>query len=246
MTVPMTVVDTIFKALASACSENVLAGHHADLAAPRTFGLDPKTGRAFHFPQTLSGGGWGALHDRDGQNATFCINDGDTHNTPIEAGEGKGPIFIAYRKLREDSGGPGRFRGGLGVAQEVRMLAPGGVQSAMERTLCAPWGLHGGKDALANRFSIVRRDGSIQRLPTGKTIGHVTLEAGDGFLVEVGGGGGFWPPLKRAPEHVLADVQSGYVSLEAAQRDYGVVIYRNGRKFELDIEATNRLRQVSS
>src|ERR671914_738102 len=130
MTVPMTVVDTIFKALASACPDNVLAGHHADLAAPRSFGLDPKTGRAFHFPSTLSGGGWGALHDQDGQNATFCINDGDTHNTPVEAGEGKGPIFISYRRLRQDSGGPGKFRGGLGVAQEGRMLSQGSVQSA--------------------------------------------------------------------------------------------------------------------
>src|SRR5581483_3124473 len=92
----LTVSDTIFKALAPACPERVLAGHHADLAVPRTFGLDPKTGRAFHFPQTLSGGGWGALHDRYGQNATFCINDGDTHNTPVEAAEGKGPIFIQY------------------------------------------------------------------------------------------------------------------------------------------------------
>ena len=168
-----------------------MAGQHADLAAPRTFGLDPKTGRAFHFPSILSGGGWGALSDRDGQNATFCINDGDTHNTPVEAGEGKGPIFIAYRKLRQDSGGPGKFRGGLGVAQEVRLLSPGSVQSAMERTICAPWGLHGGKDALANRFSVLRKDGSVQNLPTGKTPGHVALEAGDGFLVEVGGGGGF-------------------------------------------------------
>src|SRR5687767_12594741 len=171
MTVPMTVADTIFKALATACPDNVLAGHHADLAAPRTFGLDPKTGRAFHFPSTLSGGGWGALHDRDGQNATFCINDGDTHNTPVEAGEGKGPIFISYRKLRQGSGGAGKFCGGLGVAQEVRMLSHGSVQSAMERTICAPWGLYGGKDAMANRFSIMRQDGSVQKLPTGKTIG---------------------------------------------------------------------------
>jgi N-methylhydantoinase B len=244
MTVPMTVADTIFKALAPACPDNVLAGHHADLAAPRTFGLDPKTGRAFHFPATLSGGGWGALHDRDGQNATFCINDGDTHNTPVEAGEGKGPIFIAYRKLRQDSGGAGKFRGGLGVAQEVRMLAPGSVLSAMERTKCAPWGLHGGKDAQPNRFSIVRKDGSIERLPTGKTIGHVTLAVEDGFLVEVGGGGGFWNPLQRDPANVLADVRSGYVSLDAARRDYAVVIQQNGRKFALDGAATEKLRRT--
>ena len=242
MTVPMTVADTIFKALASACPDNVMAGQHADLAAPRTFGLDPKTGRAFHFPPILSGGGWGALCDRDGQNATFCINDGDTHNTPVEAGEGRAPIFVAYRKLRQDSGGPGKFRGGLGVSQEVRLLSPGSVLSAMERTMCAPWGLHGGKDALANRFSVVRKDGSVQKLATGKTAGHVTLEAGDGFLVEVGGGGGFWNPLERDPQKVLADVQSGYVSLDAARRDYGVVIHQRGRRFELDVEATNALR----
>jgi N-methylhydantoinase B len=244
MTVPMTVADTIFKALAPACPANVLAGHHADLAAPRTFGLDPKTGRAFHFPQTLSGGGWGALHDRDGQNATFCINDGDTHNTPVEAAEGKGPIFIAHRKLRQDSGGPGKFRGGLGVSQEVRMRAPGSVLSAMERTKCAPWGLHGGKNGLANRFSIVRKDGSIERLPTGKTIGHVALDVQDGFLIEVGGGGGIWDALQRDPERMLADVRSGYVSLEAARRDYGVVIRQEGRRYELDLEATAALRRA--
>jgi N-methylhydantoinase B len=243
MTVPMTVVDTIFKALAPACPGNVLAGHHADLAVPRTFGLDPKTGRAFHFPQTLSGGGWGALHDRDGQNATFCINDGDTHNTPAEAAEGKGPILISYRKLRPDSGGAGKFRGGLGVAQEVRMLAPASVLSAMERTKCAPWGLHGGKEAMPNRFNIVRKNGTMQTLPTGKTNGHVALEPGDGFLVEVGGGGGFWEPYEREPERVLADVRAGYVSVEAARRDYGVVIRQEGRKFVMDLDETHQLRQ---
>ena len=162
----------------------------------------------------------------------------------MEAGEGKGPIFISYRKLRQDSGGAGKFRGGLGVAQEVRMLAPGSVLSAMERTKCAPWGLHGGKDAQPNRFSIVRKDGSMERLPTGKTIGHVTLAVEDGFLVEVGGGGGFWNPLQRDPANVLADVRSGYVSLDAARRDYAVVIQQNGRKFALDGAATEKLRRT--
>src|ERR1043166_578638 len=139
MTVPMTVCDTIFKSLASACPGNVLAGHHADLAAPRVFGLNPATGQSFHFPPMLSGGGWGALSNADGQNATFCINDGDTHNTPVEAGEGRAALFIMRRELRQDSGGAGKYRGGLGVSQEVRVLSSGSVQSAMERTICAPW-----------------------------------------------------------------------------------------------------------
>jgi N-methylhydantoinase B len=245
MTVPMTVSDTIFKALASAGVDNILAGHHADLAAPRVFGIDPKTGRASHFPPMLSGGGWGALSDADGQNATFCINDGDTHNTPVEAGEGRAPIFVSYRKLRQDSGGPGKLRGGLGVAQEVRLLAPGNVLSAMERTLCPPWGLHGGQAALANRFSVVRRDGTVERFATGKTPGHVVLEAGDGFLVEVGGGGGYSNAMERDPERVLADVRAGYVSLAAARRDYGVVIQRCGRHYDVDSSATTDLRKRS-
>jgi N-methylhydantoinase B len=243
MTVPMTVSDTIFKALANAGVDNLLAGHHADLAAPRVFGIDPKTGRASHFPPMLSGGGWGALSDSDGQNATFCINDGDTHNTPVEAGEGRAPIFVSYRKLRQDSGGAGKFRGGLGVAQEVRLLAPGNVMSAMERTLCAPWGLYGGHAALANRFTIVRQDGAVEKFLTGKTPGHVALQPGDGFLVEVGGGGGYSNPFERDPERVLADVRAGYISSDAAKRDYGVVIHRHGRHYEINLPATNELRK---
>jgi N-methylhydantoinase B len=239
----MTVADTIFKALASAGTDSLLAGHHADLAAPRVFGIDPKTGRASHFPPMLSGGGWGALSDADGQNATFCINDGDTHNTPVEAGEGRAPIFVSYRKLRQDSGGAGKFRGGLGVAQEVRLLAPGNVLSAMERALCPPWGLHGGHAAMPNRFSVVRKDGAVERFATGKTPGHIALQADDGFLVEVGGGGGYWNPLERDPERVLADVRAGYVSLEAARRDYGVVIHQMNRHHEIDFVATEELRR---
>ncbi|HEY7165224.1 MAG TPA: hydantoinase B/oxoprolinase family protein [Candidatus Binatia bacterium] len=245
MTVPMTVCDTIFKALAPACPDNVLAGHHADLAAPRVFGLNSATGQSFHFPPMLSGGGWGALSNADGQNATFCINDGDTHNTPVEAGEGRAPLFIVRRELRQDSGGAGKFRGGLGVAQQVRVLSPASVQSAMERSICAPWGLYGGKDALANRFSVVRRDGSWETFPTGKTGSHVPLQEEDGFCVEVGGGGGFWNPFERDPERVCADVRAGYVSVEAARRDYGVVVLRSGRQFRLDVEATKQLRAQS-
>jgi N-methylhydantoinase B len=89
----------------------------------------------------------------------------------------------------------------------------------------------------------VRKDGSVQKLATGKTIGHVSLESGDGFLVEVGGGGGFWDPFERDPDWVLADVRSGYVSLESARRDYGVMIHQYGRRFELDMEATELRRQ---
>src|ERR1700720_4593819 len=102
----------------------------------------------------------------------------------------------------------GKFRGGLGVAQQVHMRKPANIYSRMERTICAPWGLHGGDAALANRISILRNDGIMQRFPTGK-IKPTDLAEGEGFLVETAGGGGFWNPLERDPERVLADVRSG-------------------------------------
>jgi N-methylhydantoinase B len=240
-TVPMTVCDTLFKALADACPERTIAAHYADLCIVNPHGFDVETGRFFFAHIGHPGGGWGAKSDEDGMNATVALNDGDTHNSPVEATEAKSPIIIEQRALRQDSGGAGKYRGGLGVAQQTHVRKQASIYSRMERTICAPWGLHGGKESLANRVSIVHRDGTIKRFPTGK-FNPTELAEGDGFLVETAGGGGFWSPLEREPEKVLADVRSGYVSVEAARRDYGVAITQSGRRFELDRAATAKLR----
>jgi N-methylhydantoinase B len=221
MTIPMTVIDTIFKALAPACAELVPAAHHGDLS--------------------LAGGGFGAVFDHDGQSATVCINDGDTHNQPIEASEAKTARVTIRRELRPDSGGPGKFRGGLGVIEEVEVTESTWYQSKLERTQCAPWGLFGGREALANRIGIVRADGTVERFRSGK-VAPMRLEPGDRTLIEVGGGGGFHSPLERDPERVLADVRAGYVSTASAAHDYGVAITANGRHLTLDREATATLR----
>jgi N-methylhydantoinase B len=242
MTVPMTVCDTIFRALAPACADRTIAGHYADLCTVNPHGFDAETGRFFWSHIGHPGGGWGAKHDEDGMNATVCLNDGDTHNAPVEATEAKNPIIVEQRALRQDSGGAGKFRGGLGVSNEVRMRKPATIHAHVERTICAPWGLHGGKDALANRISIRRHDGTVERFPTGK-IKPTEIDKGDGFLIETAGGGGFSNPLERPAARVLADVRSGYVSIESAKHDYGVVIQQNERKFELDLEATEELRK---
>jgi N-methylhydantoinase B len=242
MTVPMTVCDTIFRALAPACPERTIAGHYADLCTVNPHGFDAQTGRFFWSHIGHPGGGWGAKHDEDGMSATVCLNDGDTHNSPVEATEAKSPIIVERRTLRQDSGGAGKFRGGLGVANEVRMRRTATIHAHVERTICAPWGLHGGRDALANRVTIRRKDGEVEKFPSGK-IKPTEIDAGDAFLIETAGGGGFWNPLERAAERVLADVRAGYVSVEAARRDYGVVIRQQGRRFELDVDATAELRR---
>jgi N-methylhydantoinase B len=99
----------------------------------------------------------------------------------------------------------------------------------------------GGADAQANRISVTRADGSIEGFPTGK-VNPMRLEPGDGYITETGGGGGFWSPLERPVERVLADVCSGYVSIESAERDYGVMVRAIGRSYEVNADATAALR----
>jgi N-methylhydantoinase B len=85
----------------------------------------------------------------------------------------------------------------------------------------------------------------IDRFPTGK-VNPLRLDEGDGYAVETGGGGGFGDPLERPAEQVLRDVTSGYVSVAAVRRDYGVVINAVGRHFALDVTATEALRSAMS
>jgi N-methylhydantoinase B len=248
MTIPQTVVDTVFKALASACPERVIAGSHDDLCASGTYGyIDPRTGNLSVGSGSgagLPGGGWGAKFNEDGMSATVCVNDGDTHNTPVEASEAKAPIVLRQRALRRDSGGPGKFRGGLGVVQQTELLTPAMYQAQVERTQCPPWGLQGGGDGSPNGVRIVRADGREETFPSGK-VSPLRLDVGDSYVTMVGGGGGFWSPFDRDPNRVLEDVRRGYVSLESAARDYGVIIHQDGRLFTLDAAATAARRAQS-
>ncbi|HLH27204.1 MAG TPA: hydantoinase B/oxoprolinase family protein [Chloroflexota bacterium] len=238
-TIPMTLVDTIIRALAPAMPDKVAAGHHADLLLVNTFGTDPRTGRFTVGHAGNPGGGWGAKPDSDGMSAVVCINDGDTHNTPVEATEAKTPYVIEEYSLLPDTGGPGRQRGGLGVRRVTRVLGDLAVNSFTERTQCAPWGLFGGREGRANRIAVRRRDGTVEQFTNGK-LNAYRLAAGDAIVIDAGGGGGYGPAWERPAERVQADVREGYVSLQAARDDYGVVL--DPRTLALDEAATTARR----
>ena len=238
MTFPMTVIDTIFKALSDAIPDRVVAGHHADLVFPNIHGLSRKDGRLFIVGIGPLGGGWGAKMTEDGVSATVCMNDGDTHNSPTEQLESKYPVLVERYCLRPDSAGAGRNRGGLGAEMVVQALTPFAVTTRIDRMHCKPWGLHGGKDAAGNSIGL-RKSGQWETdLPNAKVFG-VRLRQGDAYMMQSGGGGGFGSPLERDPVLVAYDVQEGYVSPEAARADYGVVVSSSG---VLDLPATQAVR----
>ncbi len=223
MTFPMTVVDSVFKALAPAIPTQVIAGHHADLVIAMIHGRHPQDGKLYLYLGGLIGGGWGAKHNEDGMCVTVAINDGDTHNGPSEQVEARYPVVIERYSLREDSGGPGCQRGGLGAEQVVRVLADMMFDSQIERVECRPWGLLGGLSALGNEVALTRKGEEEVVYASGKLFSQV-LRAGDVWTLRSGGGGGFGSPLDRKRADVERDVANGYVSIQSAAEHYGVVI----------------------
>ena len=223
MTYPMTIIDTIFKALAPAIPEHIIAGHHADLVVGRVNGRRPRDDSFYIYLGGLIGGGWGAKHNGDGCNATIAMNDGDTHNGPSEQVEAKYPLLVERYALRPDSGGAGRFRGGLGCEQVVQARHDIRFNSQMDRVKCKPWGLEDGLSGFGNSVAIHRfGTAQEQRFNNGKALNQV-LHAGDAYILRSGGGGGFGSPLDRDLGTLARDVRCGYVSKDAAEKYYGAV-----------------------
>jgi N-methylhydantoinase B len=240
MTYPMTVIDTIFKALAPAIPDQVMAGHHADLVVGRVNGRRPKDDSFYIYLGGLIGGGWGAKHDSDGRNSTIAMNDGDTHNGPSEQVEAKYPLLVERYTLRPDSGGAGRFRGGLGCEQVVQARHDIRFSSQMDRVKCKPWGLYGGLSGSGNSVAIHRfGKPDEQHFHNGKALNQV-LHAGDAYILRSGGGGGFGSPLDRDLAALERDVRCGYVGRDAAQTDYGAVFVDGTNT--LDVAATQARR----
>ena len=239
MTYPMTIVDTIFKALAPAIPERVIAGHHADLLVAACHGINPKAAEFFIANFGPLGGGWGAKQGEDGVSATVCINDGDTHNSPNEQAEAKFPLVVESYRLLPDSGGAGRHRGGLGVERVVRARVPMTMNTQIERAHCKPWGLAGGREGTGNDVAL-RLDGKWKTdFPNAKVL-VAALKTGDAIRLRTGGGGGYGSPLERPAEQVLEDVRQGYVSLKAAAKIYGVMI--DPQTLAIDWTETKKLR----
>lgn len=214
-----TVVDTILKAFHQALPDVVPAGHHGIFGTHSITGVSNETGSRFLCLDAMSGG-WGAFSDADGPGPYRSAVHGDVRDVPVEIQEASYPYRIEAKRLREDSGGAGRFRGGLGLEKVYRFVQPLTLMNKIDRTRCPPWGLQGGGAGHAAHGQVVRASGSRAILRKG------LMEVGEGDVLTIssGGGGGHYPAWQRDIDAVLADLADGYVTREAAARDYGVVL----------------------
>jgi len=232
-----TVVDAIVAALAKAMPDKVPAGHHGLLGgAVVFFGVHPRTGRRF-VVQSLEGGGWGGRPYEDGESGTVSVCQGDVRNGSIEGIELKCPVLVESRALRRDSGGAGKHRGGLGIDVRVRNLVEGKWNfEQTRRQRCPPWGLWDGKAGASGDY--------LLRLPgendfKSMAASHHSVPVKSEVIVRTGGGGGWGDPLERSPALVRNDVIEDFISRNAAEHDYGVVLKDD---LTLDEAATERRR----
>jgi N-methylhydantoinase B len=235
-----TVVDTILLALAKAVPDRIPAAHSGSLGAALSYsGRDRARNRDFVL-MSIESGGWGGRGDADGEDVSMSVCQGDVRNAPIETLELKGPVIVEERALRPDSGGPGRFRGGLGVRTRIRALADGRINvqgGDGGRLTCPPWGLVGGGSGEVAK-TLVKAPGEAEfHAPTTQPL---TWPAGTEVLYMTAGGGGWGDPLERDPERVLRDVREEYISEAHARERYGVVLTAD--RAGVDAAATTALR----
>jgi len=192
-------------------------------------------GRKVHVIECLSGGmgaslGQNGVDARDATQVNF-------QNHPIETVEAEAGVMVVNYDVHLDSGGPGRWRGGVGQSITIRVLRDGGALHPrnMDRFRFPAWGFAGGRPGRPTRCILsLGRPGEREL----NNVDHVPVNAGDTLTIMMGGGSGYGDALKRDPQRVLEDVIQGFVSRQAAVADYGVVITGDA----VDPAATRRLR----
>jgi N-methylhydantoinase B len=228
------IVDTLLGALAPAIPGRLPAASNGHPLVMYGGGVDPATGRAYGFAEFATGG-MGARPGKDGVEA-IQTDTSNAQNIPVEALELESPLRVAYLRLRRDSGGPGRYRGGLGLEKGLE-VGRGTLRASHrgERHYTVPWGLFGGEAGASSRSLLRRADGTASTVPSKV---DVALEPGDRLEIWTSGGGGYGDPLEREPQAVLDDVLDGKVSPQAAAASYGVVVAAE----RVDEPATRDLR----
>ena len=218
----MAAFELINKALAQGMDQ-INASSGSDEPGFMAVGTHPETGTMYAVSNN-EGIGWGATPNYDGATALQHPSTTAVRNTSMEVLEHKSPIFHERLELRQDSGGAGRWRGGLGIRRDVKFLARGEMLSMKKKTKTNPWALRGGHEPKTNAMVVWPGTDREHRA----RMERFTMEPGEGFSNFSAGGGGWGDPLDRPVELVREDVLDEYVSIEQAEEVYGVKVAPDG------------------
>ena len=229
--------DLIRKALIQALPKRIPACSTGDCYSLMISGGFAKRYEYKHFYIFTNdhGGGLGAFYGSDGESVVVHDSLAGGQNTPCEINETFAPVLVQKWALVPDSGGPGTFRGGLGMVEEVKVLSRSRATTILLRRKSPPWGFKGGKNAEPGKnvfFPGTKKEKIVSTEAR-------DMESGDVIRVISAGGGGWGDPKKRDEKLVATDVEFGYVTRAGAKKDYGVVVKRN---FSVDEKATEKLR----
>jgi N-methylhydantoinase B len=230
------IVDCIFGALAQALPDLVAADGAGGSTLPSFSGWQGN--KRFVFSECIMGT-WGATSRHDGQEGVPHMASNQA-NVPVEMIEADYPIRIERYGFAPDTGGPGKYRGGVSLVREYRMLADEvyfGVRS--DKCIHSPHGLFGGHPGAPAMNEL--RSGTGRKILPPMPMEPITLRKGDVYRHVMAGGGGFGDPLDREPEQVRGDVLDGKVTGAHAQEAYGVVL-EEGPQRQIDLQATLALR----
>jgi N-methylhydantoinase B len=231
------VIDAIFAAMSHIVPERA----RADGSGSRSIilgGRSTKSGAGYVQYEIIAGGA-GARARKDGMSG-ITVNQSNARIAPIEIIESEFPVRVTRFELITDSGGAGEFRGGLGIRRDYLNLADARFSIRSMRHVLPPDGCAGGGSGRPGDIRINPGSPQEQRLPT--RYADYPLRAGDAFRLDTPGGGGYGDALARDPDRVLADVRDGVVTVEAAAREYGVVVTGAKGSWAIDTEATGALR----
>jgi len=230
------IADVIFGALSKAVPNRVLAACNSSVTSAIFSGTNKETNEYFVYLETIAGGS-GAHKNGDGLSGVQ-VHMTNTSNLPIEALEREYPIMVENYSFKLDSGGPGIYRGGLGLKRQFRILNDDILFTGLgERHVFSPWGIAGGKSGSPGEFWL-KRNNENENIKLNSKTSNISLNKEDKIIISTPGAGGYGNPIKRDIQKVIDDVEEGKVSLSSAKQDYGVII-SNGK---LNDEETYRLR----
>lgn len=215
------VVDVIIGALARAIPGRAVAAANGSNTTAVFYGKNPKTKEYYVYLETYGGGSGGRAY-KDGKDGVQ-VHITNTSNLPIEALESEYPLFIETYALIPDSGGAGKFRGGMGLRRDVRILGHTCNFSAQgERFVLQPWGLFGGKPG--GTGTLVLHPGRKREKILHSKISKVEIQPDEVVSIQTPGAGGYGNPKERDAERIRKDLREEKISPEKAREDYGVSI----------------------